>query len=279
MTQFSGVEGRIQEKMPQLTTTEKRIGRALLANYPTLGLGPAVDLATAANASAATVLRFVLALGFNSYPDFQRSLRAELEERIKSPLQKTAVSNVSEGEEFLTRFADMAVENIRQTSASISAPEFESVCQQLANARGQCHVLGGRFSDALARYMVAHLRIVRPGVRQLASGPDSRLDQLLDIRAQDTVLIFDIRRYEEDLARSAAQIKARKAGIILITDQWISPVARYARWVFPAKIDSRQTWDASAAMFVLLEAMIARVTELLWRTAAPRIAEIERLHE
>ena len=39
------------------------------------------EFAQQAGASSATVLRFVSQLGYKSYPDFQRALREELEER------------------------------------------------------------------------------------------------------------------------------------------------------------------------------------------------------
>src|SRR6218665_672825 len=99
------VAGRIHDAIHRLTAAEKRAARGLLGSYPTLGLAPVAEFAQQAGASSATVLRFVSQLGYKSYPDFQRALREELEERSKSPLQRgPAGSGKAEEAHFLDRF-------------------------------------------------------------------------------------------------------------------------------------------------------------------------------
>lgn len=273
------IEARVHAEMHRLTAAEKRAARALLSNYPTLGLAPVAEFAREAGASPATVLRFIARLGFSGYPEFHRSLREELDERIKTPLEKTrtAPGPAVDGAPFLNRFLDQASANMRETAARIPVSEFEAVCQQIATTKGACHIIGGRFTDAIASYLVAHLRIVRPGVRSLEPRAANRVDQFLDIKPGDTAVVFDIRRYDEPLARTTAALAAARAHTILITDQWISPVSQHARLVLPCQIDIGRTWDANTALFAVVEAIIARATELLWDSASKRIAAIERM--
>jgi DNA-binding MurR/RpiR family transcriptional regulator len=277
----SSIDTRVHAEMHRLTAAEKRAARTLLSNYPTIGLAPVAEFAREAGASPATVLRFIARLGFSGYPDFHRSLRAELDERIKTPLQKTrtAPSPDSDAAQFLDRFIAQTSANMHETAARIPTSEFEAVCQQIATSKGACHIIGGRFTDAIAAYLVAHLRIIRPGVRQLAPRAANRVDQFLDIRPGDTAVVFDIRRYDQPLARTTAALARARAHTILITDQWISPVSKHARLVLPCQIDIGRTWDSNAALFVVVEAIIARATELLWNSASKRIAEIERMQD
>jgi DNA-binding MurR/RpiR family transcriptional regulator len=273
------VEARVHAEMHRLTAAEKRAARILLSNYPTIGLAPVAEFAREAGASPATVLRFIARLGFSGYPDFHRSLREELDERIKTPLQKTrtAPSPAADGVSFLDRFIEQASANMRETASRIPASEFEAVCRQIATTKGACPIVGGRFTDAVAGYMVAHLRIIRPGVRKLEPRAANRVDQFLDIKPGDTAIVFDIRRYDEPLARTTAALAVARAHTILITDQWISPVSKHARLVLPCQIDIGRTWDANTALFAVVEAIIARATELLWDSASRRIAAIERM--
>jgi len=274
---LTSIESRVHAEMHRLTAAEKRAARALLSNYPTIGLAPVTEFARDAGASPATVLRFIARLGFSGYPEFQRGLREELDERIKTPLQKTRTAPGADGPAFLDRFIAQASANMRETAARIPASEFEAVCRQIATTKGACHIIGGRFTDAVAGYMVAHLRIIRPGVRRLEPRAANRVDQFLDIRPGDTAVIFDIRRYDQPLARTTAALAAARANCILITDQWISPVSKHARLVLPCQIDIGRTWDANTALFAVVEAIIARATELLWETASRRIAAIEKM--
>ncbi len=272
------VEVRIHDAMHRLTSAEKRVARGLLGSYPTIGFAPVAEFASQAGASAATVLRFVAQLGYRSYPDFQRALRRELEERAKSPLQRSEARPPRPGRDdsFLDVFADRAIENLRGSVARIPHSEFESVCAKLAEGKGGCHLFGGRFTDAIAAYMEAHLRLIRSGVRRLDGRTASRADQLLDVRAGEVAIVFDVRRYDPQLLDTASYLAARRAYTVLVTDEWISPVSRYAKIVLPCHTGTGRTWDSNAALFALVEAAIARTTELAWPVASKRIGMIEK---
>lgn len=271
------VAGRIHDAIHRLTAAEKRAARGLLGSYPTLGLAPVAEFAQQAGVSSATVLRFVAQLGHKSYPDFQRALRDEMEERSKSPLQRSQSSQARTGSDanFLDRFIAQSVENLRGSANLIPASEFDTVCARLAEGRGSCYLAGGRFTDFLAGYMQAHLRLIRPGVRRLDGRPATRADQLIDVRAGDLAIIFDVRRYDASLMDAAAELSSRRAHIVLITDEWMSPVSRFAKHVLPCQTGLDRTWDSNGALFILVEAIIARTTELCWPTASKRMDAVE----
>jgi DNA-binding MurR/RpiR family transcriptional regulator len=271
------VAGRIHDAIHRLTVAEKRAARGLLGSYPTLGLAPVAEFALQSGASSATVLRFVSQLGYKSYPDFQRALREELEERSKSPLQRSHANAGPAGgdKNFLDRFVTQEIENLRGSAALIPASEFEDVCERLADARGACWLAGGRFTDFVAGYMEAHLRLIRQGVRRLDGRPATRADQLIDVKPGDVAIIFDVRRYDPSLIDIAMELAARRAQIVLVTDEWMSPVSRFAKLVLPCRTDMGRTWDANGALFTVVEAVIARTTELSWPTASKRMGSIE----
>lgn len=271
------VAGRIHDAIHRLTSAEKRAARGLLGSYPTLGLAPVAEFAQQAGASSATVLRFVAQLGYKSYPDFQRALREELEERSKSPLQRSqSVGEQPVGDNnFLDRFVTQEIENLRGSASLIPASEFEEVCQRLADTKGACWLAGGRFTDFVAGYMEAHLRLVRQGVRRLDGRVATRADQLIDVKPGDVAIIFDVRRYDPGLVDVAIELSARRAQIVLVTDEWMSPVSRFAKLVLPCRTDMGRTWDANGALFTVIEAVIARTTELSWPTASKRMGSIE----
>lgn len=269
MTQPS-IETEIHLAMGRLTGAEARAARALLNDYPTLGLAPAAEFAAQSHTSAATVLRFVSQLGFASYSDFQKQLRQELSERIKSPLDRPHRDSAGHGSEFLRRFAARLHANLEETIAQLPQSDFDAACTAIASAR-TVHLIGGRFTDAIATYLAAHLRVLRPGVRKLDESAAGRSDQLLDIAARDVVLVFDMRRYDDELTEFARVAKSQGAKVLLITDPWISPVSRFARHVLPCRIDVGATWDSNTALFAVSEAIIARVSELLWETAEIRV--------
>lgn len=277
-TDIPSVEARIHDAMHRLTAAEKRVARGLLGSYPTIGFAPVAEFAAKAGASAATVLRFVAQLGYKSYPDFQRALRRELEERVKSPLQRSEARppRPDRDDGFLDTYLGRTVDNLRGSAGRIPNSEFEAVCSRLAEGKGACHVFGGRFTDAMAAYLEAHLRLIRPGVRRMDGRAAGRVDQLLDVRPGDIAIVYDVRRYDDELRETAERLAALRAFTVLITDEWISPVSRYAKIVLPCQTATDLVWDSNAALFALTEAVIARTTELAWPSAVRRIGSIEQ---
>src|SRR6218665_3858592 len=122
------VAGRIHDLDDGLTSAGRKAARGLLGNYPMLGLAPVAEFAAGADVSAATIVRFVAQLGFKSYPDFQRALREELEQRSKSPLQRGTSHSGQSGEApYLSAFLAQSARRMEESAALISPGEFEAV--------------------------------------------------------------------------------------------------------------------------------------------------------
>ena len=263
----------------RLTAQERKAAQTLLMNYPTAGLAPVAEFAERAGVSAPTVLRFVAKLGFLGYPDFQRKLREELEAQLASPLAKPAreTGPRSPQRPLIDPFSEAAVANLQGTFRYLSEDDFSAIVELLCDRRRSVHLLGGRFTDALARYLAAHLSLVRPDVRHVPSGIGVWRDRLLDIRRRDVVFVFDIRRYQEDVIAFARDASARGAEMVLVTDQWISPLSRQAKHVLACRVAAPSRWDSSVALLAVVEALTAAATERLGEFARKRIEELERL--
>ncbi len=270
---------QIRARISQFTSGERKAGHVLLANYPMAGLETVADFAARAGVSGPTILRFVARLGFDGYAAFQRALKDELNAQLQSPLAKSAPSRrrAGNGDERVETFADAIVDNITETFRHLPPGEFGAVVDLLADTRRALHLLGGRFTDPLARYMSAHLRVLRSGVTHVAGQADNWRDQLIDMGRRDVLILFDVRRYQDDLHVLAKEAVARNVTIILMTDQWLSPIASHANHILSARIPVPSNWDSNAALMALVEALLAQVTERVWPAAKRRIEALEHL--
>ncbi|MEP3437640.1 MAG: MurR/RpiR family transcriptional regulator [Hoeflea sp.] len=272
------IREQVQAALGMLPGAEKKVAHAFLANYPSIGLSTIAELAALAGTSAPTVLRFVARLGFESYPDFQRVLRGEVQAQLMSPLERARSSGpVTDNPALKASFAAIAA-NLDATAKAVPESEFEAACDLLSDHKSTCYFLGGRFTDAVAAYMAAHLRIIRPNVRHFDGQTSTWRDQLLDVRPGDVAVLFDIRRYQSDLVRLGELLVERKARILLITDPWLSPIARSARVVLPCVVDANRTWDSSVALLALAEALIDRVSRAQSDNGRARMQALEDIH-
>jgi DNA-binding MurR/RpiR family transcriptional regulator len=263
----------IRRDLAQFTRNEKRVAHCLLADYPLAGLENVAAFGKASGVSAPTVLRMIAKLGFRSYGNFQKSLRAELSAQRRTPLMKGADYSADDP---LQRFAEATIVNLRETAANV-AGEFEALVALLADGNRPVHVIGGRFTDPIAEYLVAHLRVLRPRIRRITGQPAGWLDQLLDVGRRDVLLLFDIRRYSEDLELLAGSAVKRGATIALFTDQWLSPISKVAKHVLPAHVAVPSVWDSSAGLLLLVEALLSAVAAELGPAARHRLTAIEAM--
>lgn len=269
---------KLREGLDGFSATERRVAHQLLAEYPMAGLQSATALAGVVGVSPPTVLRLVGRLGFSSYLDFQRNLREELAAQLSSPLAKQPARKQVAGKgsrPVQADFTDAVLGNLQETFANLPRGEFEGVVQLLSDPRLRIHLIGGRFTDALALYLSVQLRILRPGVSHLQEQESNWRDQLLDMGKRDVLLVFDIRRYQPSLLRLAQAAAVRQARVILLTDQWLSPIVRVATHVLTARVVVPSVLDSSTALMALSESLLAEVSRRGWEKSRRRIKELE----
>ncbi|QCK84490.1 MurR/RpiR family transcriptional regulator [Phreatobacter aquaticus] len=262
----------------RLTPAERRLARAILANYPVAGLGTVAALASRAEVSDPTVVRFAAKLGFPSFVAFQETLLGEVEQRLHSPLMMMEVRRgVPEGSHPLVAYARAVADRLAADNDGLTPGEFDRAIEMLATARGRILLLGGRFSGFLAGILEAHLHQLRPSTILLAGPGADLVDRLADISSRDTLIVFDYRRYQTDIVAFAAQAKARGAQMILFTDHWGSPIADQADVVLGAAVEAPSLFDTMVPALAQVEALATRLAERLGKPALQRIETIERI--
>jgi DNA-binding MurR/RpiR family transcriptional regulator len=269
------VSETIRRRLSELPRAERRVGRALLVHSPTIGLESSLRLAEIVGTSGPTVIRFVNRLGFATYADFQRAWREELDARLVSPVETfRAYEPETDALRRVARTADQSVQSIRESVAQLPPGEFETAVELLAGRR-RVFVFGGWFSDVLARYLAALLQSARPQVSHLDQPPVRRSAVLLDAGRQDVAVVFDFRRYEQDTLVAGQHLCDRGTRIVLVTDQWVSPVAGIANSVLIARA-APTPLDSMASAIVLCQALAAAVVD---RLGPEVVARIEHLAE
>jgi DNA-binding MurR/RpiR family transcriptional regulator len=280
LNQASTVSDVIAAHFSALTRAEKQLATSLLDNYPVSGLGSITTVAENAGVSTPTVARMVQKIGFRGFPDFQASLHQELEATLSNPIAKhDRWAANAPGTHILNRFADAIINNMRETLSGLATPEFDGAAALIADRKRDVYVVGGRITKALAEYLFTHLQVVRPGVTQIAANASAWPHYVLNMKPGDVLVIFDIRRYEQEMEALAGAARERKVEIILFTDQWTSPVAKIATSVFRVHIEAPSAWDSSVVSLFIVEALIEAVQSSEWTQTRDRMTTLEQLFE
>ena len=275
----TSVAEQLRDGLAEASSTERRVVHSLLADYPMLALGTLADWAARAGVSAPTVLRLLTKLEFAGFPEFQARLRDELSDRLRSPLDKQTSPHSGDQGSRSVNFGKAICDNVQETFAHLSASEIDAVVRLLSDPKRKIALVGGRFTDPLAHYAAAHLTILRSGVFTLIGQIDSWRDKLLELNKNDVLIVFDIRRYASDLERFCEQAARRKISVVLITDQWLSPISKVASHVLPARINVPSRWDSNVALMAIVEMLLEATTTRLGASASQRIGELEAMRD
>ncbi|HZD01145.1 MAG TPA: MurR/RpiR family transcriptional regulator [Actinomycetes bacterium] len=272
------VRERAREALDGLRPSERRVARALLAAYPVAGLESITDLAARAGVSAPTVTRFVAKIGFDSYRDFQRALRDEVQAGISSPLGRYPGAVPAPDPSGAPKQTFHALANLLdETLRTIPAHDFEATVNLLADRRRNVWCIGGWWSQVLADYLFRRLHQLRPGVRYLGEWPTPRYHALLEVGRHDVVVVFDYRRYQWEVVDLAGRAAAQKASVVLVTDRWLSPIAGFAKHVLPTVIDTGAAFDSLVGGLAVVEALVEALVPRLGDLAHRRLAELDDL--
>lgn len=269
----------VQASLDSLSNAERKVARALLAGYPTAGLTTGMDLAQAAGVSNPTVVRFVNRLGFSGFPAFQRALVHDLNEDLGSPLRQYAEKGGPSKEGVLTSTQQHFVEMLNTTYGELPESEFTKFVHLLCDPSKRVQVLGGRFSRVVSDYLAKHLSLVRTDVRALGMDEFELRGSVIDADHSTVLVVFDYRRYTERTFRLAERAAKRGAIVCLMTDNWMSPVAKVAKVVLPARVESASPFDSLVAAMAITESLIAAVAEQLGTAGEKRLRDMEETPE
>lgn len=279
-TTSTTVSDVISAQYETLTRAEKKLAESLLGNYPVSGLGSITTIAENAGVSTPTVARMVQKLGYRGYPEFQAHLHQELEATISNPIAKhDRWASNAPGLHILNRFADAITGNLRDTLSDLDTSAFDNAAAILSDRKRSLYFAGGRITGAIAEYFFTHMQVIRPKTALMSSNSSSWPQYVLNMNAGDVLVIFDIRRYEQDMATLAEVAHASGVSILLFTDQWTSPVARHALHTFKVHVEAPSAWDSSVVTLFVVEALIEAVQSSTWDETKKRMKSLEGLFE
>jgi len=260
VTRPESVADVLRRDLARLTPQERRVARAMLADYPRAALRTSGELATAAGVSAPTVVRCARKLGFAGFTDLQSQVVDELSERQASPVTRFQERPGSDGH-WLDRGLEAVVGGVTASLQAIPRAELDRAAELLSDDRLAVSAFGGRYSGLVARYLLMHLQQVRPGVRLQDELTLSGVGEIVDARRAELYVVYDLRRYQTSTVERARRLADAGARIICITDPWLSPVAQVADVVLPTAVHSDQAFDSAAAAFVLTELLVDGVLQ------------------
>ncbi|AOJ28981.1 MurR/RpiR family transcriptional regulator [Burkholderia seminalis] len=274
----TSIRALLLSQMDSFTPSEQKVAQALLDRYPSLGLGPIAQFAKQAEVSDPTVFRFVVRIGFPNYSSFQQALHDEIDTAMNSPLARMDAFHSETGmRDSHAAIFERLSGSLATTIDKLDAAAFDAAVAVLADPGVRVFCGGGRYTAPLASLFSFTLAYARPHVHHVEPNVNLASAALVDMGRDDVLVIFDFRRYQKDSIRFAQAAHRLGTRILLITDEWRSPIGEFAEIVLRIQGRPFAMLQTNVPALALAEALVIGVTNRLPELARQRMEKIERL--
>ena len=251
---------RIEEMMPQFSKSQKLIADYILRHYEKAAYMTALKLGNAVNVSESTVVRFAIELGYEGYPQLQRSLQEQIKNRLTS-LQRMDVTRSRIGDlDPVEGVLSQDIDKIRRTMDTVDRESFDNAVNTIISAK-RIYIQGAMSSGILASFMHYYLRLIFDKVSLVGSvGTSEMYQQMIHIGEGDLLIAMSFPRYAQSTIQACKFAHDSGAQIIAITDSESSPLVQYAHTPLYACADMVSFVDSLGAPMSLINALIIAVS-------------------
>lgn len=249
----------IAQQMPGFSKGQKLIAQYILEHYDKAAFMTAAKLGMTVGVSESTVVRFASELGFEGYPQLQRSLQELIRNRLTS-VQRMEVTSDQLGEgNILHKVLNMDIERIRRTMEKASIEDFEQAVNTIIHAKN-IYILGVRSASALSGFMSFYFNQIFDSVRLVNTTSTSEMfEQIMRIKEGDVFIGITFPRYSKRTVNAASFAKQSGAKVVAITDSNLSPIAEMADHLLLARSDMASFVDSLVAPLSVINALIVAI--------------------
>ena len=269
----------IQEQYAGFSKGQKAIADYILQHYDKAAFMTAARLGQTVGVSESTVVRFVVELGFEGYPELKKELQRLIRNKLTS-LQRMQVTEDKVRDSGVLRSvltSDML--NISETLQQLDPAAFDQAVEKLLEARN-IYIIGFRSAGTLASFLSYNLNLAFDNIRQVdANGASEMFEQILRVDEKDVVIGISFPRYSKRTVRALNFASDRGATVIALTDSITSPLAPYASILLIAQSDMASYVDSLVAPMSLINALIVGVTLKKRNEVEQVFLELEQIWE
>src|SRR5829696_2850651 len=266
------VAQRIDDERENLTPAERRLAQVVLESPEQIAFGTVAELATRAETSGASVVRFANTLGFDGFSALQESIQADLGRRLRPATARIRAPSVPD---LLDQAAEVEAANIHATLGAIDRRRYRRAVQLLSDPGRRVSILVGEASTGIGLQVAGELSMLRPGVQQIQGNEVRVRRQIAGLTRQDVLVALDIGRYDRWLVDALTAARRYATAIIGISDAPASPVARLASIHFLVRAEGAGPFDSYVGALALLDTLVASVATELRATATRHLDRIE----
>lgn len=248
----------IQSKYNKLSKGQKLIAEFILKQYDKAAFMTAAKLGASVGVSESTVVRFANEIGYEGYPELQKSLQDLVKVKLTTVQRLELTNSLVNSDNALKGVLKADMENIRATLEKINEKTFDEMINAIFEAKN-IYIIGLRSSNTLAEFLAFYLNLFLDNVRSVHQGYSDIFEQMIKLDEKDLVLAIGFPRYSQKTIEALDFAKSRNAKVGVITDSLLSPLASRADYSLIAQSNMASFVDSLVAPLSVINAVIVSV--------------------
>ncbi|ACT14330.1 MULTISPECIES: MurR/RpiR family transcriptional regulator [Pectobacterium] len=267
------IDERLRDRYGELSPQEQRVADFIFDHFDDLISYNSAELARLSGVSKATVSRLFKRLGYPSYRDMRDELRTLRQSGMPLADNRDAV----QGNTLLARHYKQEMANLTQWINQIDPVQFGAVIQALMQAQRLC-LIGLRNSYPVALHLRQQLLQIRQQVTLLAQPGQTLSEELVDLTAQDVVIVVAFRRRPRLIQSLLVQLQKRGVPVLLLCEPQASALISLATWSLCVPLDSVSAFDSYSSAMSLVNVISNALLHEMLRDGRQRIHQIADLY-
>lgn len=272
------LDERVTACHTQLSNKQKRLARFVLDNKYLISFASASQAGEKTGTSAATVVRFAQAIGYQGYSEMQAAIRAELPsymsaiERIQDRLQAPLASD-----DVLQKVFHTDISNIERTANGLSKNMLSDAMDAIVQA-DHIYVIGAGLSAGPAQMLAHSLKIIGLDVRINQNEGLLLASDTAVYQPGDVMIAVGMWRYARSTLNAVKTARQMGVQVITITDSAVSPLSRVADYAFEVFTDSVSYSHSMTAVISLMNLMIAELSSRVPEQMVQALRRVDRAY-
>lgn len=269
---LDSLEKNIKDK--KLTKTEKKIADFILKNETKITFMTSREIADALEISDTSVIRFVKAMGYQSFGHFKEVVQTNIKNTVLTPNQKLNKNkDILHSEKTLDSF----IENIsRQITSGFSEQSLNTISEMcnILNSSKKKYVVGFKSISGVVSFLGLRLGFIMKDVFTYPENSSELLKGILDIEKDDCLFLFAFPKYSKTLDLLIEIAKKAGAKIIVVTDNSSSPVAYRGDLTFFLDTQGISYFNSIIPAQIFVEFLLTNLSKSLSEESEERIKTI-----
>lgn len=250
------VLSKISERYSKMSKSHKAIANFILEHYDQAVFMTAAKLGETLGISESTVVRFASGIGYEGYPEFQKSLEDCVKGKLSNIQKMDAKYGRSTQSEVLASVITADIEKLQHTIEHLDPAAFELAVSTILEAEN-IYVMGLRSNEPLAEFLHFYLNMIRGGVILLkTTSVTETFEQMMRINEKDCFIGISFPRYSMRTLKAMEFANDRNAKVIAVTDSTHSPMSLYSSCNLLARSDMVSIVDSLVAPLSVINALV-----------------------